>query len=54
MEHNNEDLEKSIGELTPTLRRVVNASVDISMNTYPERIDFLHTILGSVANLARC
>jgi hypothetical protein len=48
LEHNNEDLEKSIGELTPTLRRVVNASVDISMNTYPERIDFLHTILCQV------
>lgn len=45
---NNKTIENFINSLSPTLRRVVNSSVDISMNTCPERIDFLHTVLCQV------
>ena len=45
---NNKNIEKFIDSLSPILRRVVDASSDISMNTHPEQIDFLHTVLCQV------
>lgn len=44
----NKNIEKFLSSLSPILRRVVDASSDISMNTYPEQIDFLHTVLCQV------
>ena len=46
-----EDLEKTLdtlGKLTPTLRRIIDASVDISTSECSDRIDFLHTVLCQV------
>ena len=47
-ERNKDNFDKSLDLLAPTLRRVVNASTDISMDPYAERIDFLHAILCQV------
>lgn len=47
-ERNKDIFNKSLDLLPPTVRRVVNASAYISMNTCPEQIDFLHAVLCQV------
>lgn len=43
-----ENLDKILDKLPPTIRRVINASADISINHNQEQIDFLHAVLCQV------